>query len=153
MSSLKRRRSHEDILKTPILTKFSSEYDLISLASETMITQASKSKVSKATELPEVFKKPKGILFNIIENEALSGSCQSLVHQNTPLTHDKRRSSMFSLFSVYNSDRVRRASGVSFISVKTINMYVKNHRRIFLYISITMAMCIVFFTLLLMFIF
>ena len=59
------------------------------------------------------------------------------------------------MFSVFNVSyyKVRRASAVSFMSVRSINVYVRSHRKIFLVISFTMAMGIVIFTLILMFCF
>ena len=43
-------------------------------------------------------------------------------------------------------DKVRRASAVSFMSVRSINVYVRSHRKIFLLINLTMAMGVVIFT-------
>ena len=59
------------------------------------------------------------------------------------------------MFSNYNVsyDKVRRKSAASFMSVRSINVYVRSHRKIFLVISFTMAIGIVIFTLILMFCF
>ena len=157
MASCRRTKSHEDIL-----TNFSSEC-LISLASNDSLGKMEKSsgrqtnelKISQFIEIPTIDSKPSSVLFNILEHDSLASSCQSLVHQTTHSNWGKKRSSVFSLFSVYNvsNDRVRRASGVSFLSVRSINMYVRIHRKILLFISLSMAIGIVIFTLLLMFMF
>jgi hypothetical protein len=155
----KKSKSYQEVLSSNIQTKFTSESDLLSLEVSDKKLGSFQNEKTKAKEniTPEkrdakISRKRSSGLQEIIEYDPLAWSGHNLFQQTTPLTYNKRRSSMYSVYNVsYN--KARRASAVSFMSVRSINMYVRSHRKIFLVISITMAMGIVIFTLILMFCF
>ena len=172
MMTYKKSKSYQEVLSSKIQTKFSSESDLLSLevsdkklgSFQNEKTKAKENstrekrddlkhaKISRTKEFADLPQKRSSGLLEIIEYDPLASSCQSLFQKTTPLTYNKRRSSMFSVYNV-SYDKVRRASAVSFMSVRSINVYVRSHRKIFLVISFTMAIGIVIFTLILMFCF
>ena len=172
MMTYKRSKSYQEVLSSNTPTKFSSESDLCSLEvsdkkvdlyqdentkDKENITPGNRDdlkhpKISRSKEFPDMSQKRPSGLLEITEYDPLASSCQSLFQQATPLTYNRNRSSMYSVYNM-SYDKVRRASSVSFMSVRSINVYVRSHRKIFLLISFTMAMGIVIFTLILMFCF
>ena len=134
-------RSYEDISKCQNLDKDGSldNLEVEERLLSTEIQELVKPEMSQNKEYLE----PRGLRFTIQDYTGTTS------HVTTPVNYAKRRSSIFSL----STERIRRASEGSFLSVKSVNLYIRSHRKVFLYTSVIMAVIIVIFTLCLMFMF